>query len=97
MKKTITTVLLGILLIGTLGAAVVSAVASDDAKANNSFGQMHQWCGKYMDSSNFNSNENGSMHRWCGEYMNSGSLKLNGSAGQTNIDSVNNQNGFSCH
>lgn len=48
MKKTITTVLLGLLLIGTLGAAVVSAVASDDAKANDSFGQVHQWCGKYM-------------------------------------------------
>jgi len=50
MKKTITTVLLGLLLIGTLGAAVVSAVASDNAKANDSFGQVHQWCGEYMNS-----------------------------------------------
>lgn len=97
MRKTITAVLLGILLIGTLGAAVVSAVASDDAKANNGFGQMHQWCGKYMSSSNFYSNENGSMHRWCGEYMNSGNFKLNGSTGQTNTNSGNNQRGFSCH
>lgn len=84
-------------MIDTLGAAVVSAVASDDAKADDSFGQMHQWRGKYMGSSNFNSNENGSMHRFCDEYMNSGSLKLNGIAGQTNIDSGNNQNVFSCH
>lgn len=97
MKKTITAVLLGILLIGTLGAAVVSAVASDDAKANGSFGQMHQWCSKYMSSGNFDSNENGSMHRFCGEYMNSGSLKSNGSAGQIYTDSSNNQSGFSCH
>ena len=95
MKKVITAVLLGILLIGTFGAAVVSAIASDDAK--DSFGQMHQLCDKYMNSGNCNSKEDGSMNMRCGGYMNSGSVKSNESAGQTDIDSGNNQNGFSCH
>ena len=55
MKKMITAILLGILLVGTFGAAVVSAiasddtkvvvssVASDDAKVNDDLGQMHQF------------------------------------------------------
>lgn len=52
MKNTIITVLLGILLIGVFGAAVVSAVASDAAGANYGFGSMHRWAARYMDSGN---------------------------------------------
>jgi|GEM_PF-3239699 len=97
MKKTIITVLLGILLIGTFGAAVVSAVASDDESTNDSFGQINQLCEKYMNSDNCNSNEDGSMYMGCGEYMNSGSFESNESSAQTYTDSGNNQKGFSCH
>lgn len=52
MKKTIIAVLLGILLIGAFGAAVVSAVTSDDARANYGygFGPMHRWAARYTDS-----------------------------------------------
>lgn len=87
MKNKIIAALLGILLIGTLGAAVVSAAISDDVTANDStgqngsFGQMHAWCGKYMNSENFDPDEFGSMHGSCGNYMNSGNV----------------ESGFSCH
>ena len=50
MKKTIIAILLGILLIGAFGAAVVSAVASDDAGANYGFGLMNRWAARYTDS-----------------------------------------------
>lgn len=103
MRKIIAA-LLGILLIGTLGAAVVSAVASEDAnvsttvsdntKAEDSFGQMHNLCGKYMTSGNLDSNEIDSMHKSCGEYMNSGNFK---GSGMMNTGSGNNAGGFSCH
>ncbi len=66
MKKTITAILLGILLIGTLGAVVVSAVASNDTKTKDDLGQMHNICGRYMNS--------GTMHNMCGRYMNSGTM-----------------------
>jgi len=56
MKKTIIAVLLGILLTGVFGAAVVSAVASDDAGTNYGFGSMHRWAARYMDSGNCEGN-----------------------------------------
>lgn len=43
MKKTITTILLGILLIGTFGAIVVSAFAPDDTGIKYGSGPMHRW------------------------------------------------------
>jgi ABC-type glycerol-3-phosphate transport system substrate-binding protein len=49
MKKSVIAVLLGILLIGTFGAAVVSAVASDDAR-NYGSSPMHRWAARYTDS-----------------------------------------------
>ncbi|MGB9130991.1 MAG: hypothetical protein WCB90_00010 [Methanosarcina sp.] len=52
MKKTIIAVLM-VLIIGAFGAAVVSAVASDDAKANYArcgFGQMNKWAASSTDS-----------------------------------------------
>ncbi|RPJ64586.1 MAG: hypothetical protein EHM20_18230, partial [Alphaproteobacteria bacterium] len=88
MKKTVTAILLGILLVGTLGAAIVSAVASndtkavvssvasDDAKVNDDLGQMHSLCGKYMNSGIMHT---GSMHNLCGKYINSGTLNSNNS------------------
>ncbi|AKB18248.1 MULTISPECIES: hypothetical protein [unclassified Methanosarcina] len=50
MKKTITAILLGILLIGTFGAAVVSAVASDDTGATHGYGFMQRWAARSTDS-----------------------------------------------
>lgn len=50
MRKAIIAILLGILLIGASGAAVVSAVASDNAGANYGFGSMHRWAARYTDS-----------------------------------------------
>ncbi|RPJ69263.1 MAG: hypothetical protein EHM20_16595 [Alphaproteobacteria bacterium] len=124
MKKTVTAILLGILLVGTFGAAIVSAVASndtkekavvstvasDDAKAKGDLGQMHNLCGKYMNSGsmhnlcgkymNSGTMHTGSMHNWCNKYMNSGTFNSNNSnvsVGQTYADSGNNQGGFSCH
>ena len=106
MRKNILAVLLGILLIGTLGAAVVSAVASNDTKENvsttaldntkakDSFGQMHALCGKYMSSGNLDSKELESMHKSCGEYMNSNGFK---GSGMMSTSSGNNNGGFSCH
>lgn len=100
MRKNIIAALLGILLIGTLGAAVVSAATSDNGTTNDSngqkdsFGQMHTLCGKYMSSGNLDSNEIESMHKACGEYMNSGNFK---GSGMMNTGSGNNEGGFSCH
>jgi hypothetical protein len=48
MKKEIA-ILLGLLLIGAFGAAIVSAVASDDTKTNSFFGQMHRWGARNAD------------------------------------------------
>ena len=50
MKKSITAILLGLLLLGTFGAAVVSAVASDDARVNYGSGYMHRWAARYTGS-----------------------------------------------
>ncbi|AKB37320.1 hypothetical protein MSSAC_2730 [Methanosarcina siciliae C2J] len=50
MKKGITTILLAILLIGAFGAAVVSAVASDDTGANYGSGLMNRWATRNTDS-----------------------------------------------
>ncbi|HIH95194.1 TPA: PepSY domain-containing protein [Methanosarcina acetivorans] len=50
MKKGITAILLAILLIGAFGAAVVSAVASDDTGATYGPGFMHRWAARYTDS-----------------------------------------------
>lgn len=50
MRKSITAILLAILLIGTFGAAAASAIASDDAKANYGSGYMHRWAARYTDS-----------------------------------------------
>ncbi|AKB28142.1 hypothetical protein MSSIT_1423 [Methanosarcina siciliae T4/M] len=50
MKKGITTILLAILLIGAFGAAVVSAVASDDTGANYGSGLMNRWAARNTDS-----------------------------------------------
>ena len=57
MKKTIVAILLGVLLIGTFGAAVVSAVASNNAGVNNAganygngFGLMNRLGARYTNS-----------------------------------------------
>lgn len=49
MKKTITAVLLGILLIGAFGAVVASAVTPNDTRANYGPGFMHRWTARYAD------------------------------------------------
>lgn len=46
MRKAITAILLGILLIGASGAAVVSAVASDNAGVNYGPGSMQRWAAR---------------------------------------------------
>ena len=50
MKKSIIAILLATLLIGTFGAAVVSAVASDDTRANYGPGVMQRWAARSTDS-----------------------------------------------
>ncbi|WP_269850202.1 hypothetical protein [Methanosarcina horonobensis] len=50
MKKTITAILLGILLISAFGAVVVSAVASNDTGIRYGSGPMHRWAARYTDS-----------------------------------------------
>ncbi|AKB75262.1 hypothetical protein MSLAZ_2001 [Methanosarcina lacustris Z-7289] len=50
MKKSIIAILLATLLIGTFGAVVVSAVASDDTRANYGSGFMHRWAARHADS-----------------------------------------------
>ncbi len=50
MKKTITAILLGILLIGTFGAVVVSAVSPDDTGIRYGSGPMHRGAARYTDS-----------------------------------------------
>ncbi len=50
MKKSIIAILLATLLIGTFGAAVVNAVASDDTRANYGSGFMHRWAARSTDS-----------------------------------------------
>ncbi|WP_230668831.1 MULTISPECIES: hypothetical protein [Methanosarcina] len=50
MRKAIIAILLGILFIGVSGAAVVSAVASDNAGTNYGSGSMHRWAARNMDS-----------------------------------------------
>ncbi|KKH46880.1 PepSY domain-containing protein [Methanosarcina sp. 1.H.A.2.2] len=50
MKKSIIAILLAALLIGTFGAAVVSAVASDDTRANYGSGFMHRGAARYTGS-----------------------------------------------
>ncbi|MDI9395201.1 MAG: hypothetical protein QM426_07220 [Euryarchaeota archaeon] len=65
MKKSITAIFLGLLLLGTFGAAVVSAVASDDARGNYGLGHMHRWAarstgsceGNYTSCPYYNGNE----------------------------------------
>lgn len=95
MKNKIIAALLGVLLIGTLGAAVVSAATSGDEKVNNStgqdniFGQMSAWCGKYMNSENFGSNA-------CGFAQGSGGNAMNSGCGNF-ISSGNADGGFACH
>ncbi|RXA19978.1 hypothetical protein EQO05_07500 [Methanosarcina sp. MSH10X1] len=49
MRKTVIAILLGILLIGASGAAVVSAVASDNAGANYGVGPRHRWAARCTD------------------------------------------------
>jgi len=46
MKKSIIAILLATLLIGTFGAAVVSAVASDDTGTTYGSGFMHRWAAR---------------------------------------------------
>lgn len=50
MRKAIIAILLGILFIGVSGAAVVSAVASDNAGTNYGSGSMHRWAARNTDS-----------------------------------------------
>ncbi|WP_440948187.1 PepSY domain-containing protein [Methanosarcina sp. T3] len=50
MKKGITAILLAILLIGAFGAAVASAVVSDDTGTTYGPGLMHRWAARYTDS-----------------------------------------------
>ena len=50
MKKTITAILLGLLLIGAFGAIVVSAVAPNDTGTGYGSGSMHRWAARYTDS-----------------------------------------------
>ena len=50
MKKSIIAILLATLLIGTFGAAVVSAVASGDTGANYGPRFMHRWAARSTDS-----------------------------------------------
>lgn len=50
MKKTITAVLLGILLISAFGAIVVSAVAPNGTGMGFGSGSMHRWAARYTDS-----------------------------------------------
>lgn len=50
MRKAVIAILLGILIIGASGAAVVSATASDNAGANYGFGSMHRWAARCTDS-----------------------------------------------
>ena len=50
MKKSIIAILLATLLIGAFGAAVASAVASDNTGANYGSGFMHRWAARYTDS-----------------------------------------------
>lgn len=50
MRKVIIAILLGILFLGASGAAVVSAVASDNAGTNYGFGSMHRWAARHTDS-----------------------------------------------
>lgn len=50
MRKTITVILLGILIIGAFGAAVATAVASDDTGIRYGSGPMHRWAARYTDS-----------------------------------------------
>ncbi|NLO30396.1 MAG: PepSY domain-containing protein [Methanosarcina mazei] len=50
MRKTITAILMGILLIGTFGAVAVSAVASEDAGKGYVSGPMNRWAARYADS-----------------------------------------------
>lgn len=52
MKKTVIAILLGILLIGTFGAAAVSAATSNGAGVNNGngAGPMHRWAARNTDS-----------------------------------------------
>jgi hypothetical protein len=122
MKKTVTAILVGILLIGTLRIIAVSAVASNDTKAtgstvasndikeNDNLGQMHNLCGKYMNSGTMHTGSihnlcgkymgSGTMHNLCGKYMNYGTLNTNNSnesIEQKYTSSSNNQGGFSCH
>ncbi|MGA9187485.1 MAG: hypothetical protein WB014_02710 [Methanosarcina sp.] len=90
MKKMIITFLLGILLIGTFGAAVVSAVASDNAKANYDFGSMQKLCARYMNSGN----DEGSFS--CHNLdSNEGAEPTNTDFGNT--DTGNSEGSFSCH
>jgi hypothetical protein len=56
MKKAIIATLLGILLIGASGVAVVNAVASDNAGTNYGFGPMNRWAAKYTNSSSSDGN-----------------------------------------
>lgn len=50
MKKNIIAILLATLLIGALGAAVVSAAASDNTGATYGSGLMHRWAARYTNS-----------------------------------------------
>lgn len=49
MKKSIAAIILATLLIGAFGAAVASAVASDDTGVNYGSGFMHRWAARYTD------------------------------------------------
>lgn len=50
MKKTIITILLGILLIGAFGAIVVSAVSPNDTGKGYCSGPMNRWASRYTGS-----------------------------------------------
>lgn len=54
MKKSIAAILLATLLIGAFGAAVASAVASDDTGTTYGSGFMHRWTARYTDSGSGN-------------------------------------------
>lgn len=58
MKKTVVAILLGILLIGTFGAMVVSAATSNDVKTNYGYcsGLMQRWADRCTGSGDYGGN-----------------------------------------
>jgi len=69
MKKNIIAILLVTLMIGAFGAAVASAVASDDTGIRYGSGPMHRWAARYTDSGTGN-------YAFCPYYNADGSVEL---------------------